>query len=251
MSIENMAVLADIHGNAAALDAVLEDARILGADRFVNLGDSFYGPLDPAATWRTLRALEAPSVMGNQDRILLEDSADWRDVPAWNAARDALGPDGLAWVAALPATLTLDDVLLCHGTPADDLAYLLEDVASGRPKLRGCRDALARALPQAAGCSLVLAGHSHLQGSVSCDGLTLVNPGSVGLPAYNDDDPPHAMSGGSPHARYAMVRRTPEGWDVEFRAVDYDWEAAARLAMANGRPDWARWLASGVAETPS
>jgi hypothetical protein len=44
---EKLGLLSDIHGNALALEAVLEDVRRLGITRFVNLGDIVYGPLAP------------------------------------------------------------------------------------------------------------------------------------------------------------------------------------------------------------
>ena len=43
-----LAVISDVHGNSAALDAVLADAERLNVDQVVNLGDSLSGPLDPA-----------------------------------------------------------------------------------------------------------------------------------------------------------------------------------------------------------
>ncbi|MBU4190765.1 MAG: metallophosphatase family protein [Pseudodesulfovibrio sp.] len=249
-----LAVLADIHGNADALAAVLLDARQRGAVRFVNLGDTFYGPLDPAETWRMLRAMPMEAVLGNQDRILLDPDGPMAGMPAFRAAREALGGEGLAWLAALPATLvtattrvTDRSIFLCHGTPASDTAYLLEDVATGRPVQRD-RVAIETDLTLVPpGCTLVLAGHSHHQGMAVCGRITVVNPGSVGLPAYDDDAPPHAMASGSPHARYALLSPSPSGWDVLLTAVPYDWERAARLAQANGRSDWARWLATGLA----
>lgn len=236
------AVLADIHGNAPALAAVLDHARSRGLTRFVNLGDTFYGPLDPAGTWAILRELDMPAVLGNQDRILLEET------PQTAAVRRAIGPDGLAWLAGLPRTLRpADDILLCHGTPRNDAAYLLEDVATGLPAPRIEEDLLGDLLPEAAGCSLVLAGHSHHAGLAVAGGITVVNPGSVGLPAYDDDDPPHIMASGSPNAAYAVLTRTPDGWEVDFTEVEYDWESAAAMARRNGREDWARWLSTGLA----
>jgi predicted phosphodiesterase len=247
-----LAVLADIHGNATALAAVLADATRRGVTRLVNLGDTFYGPLDPAGTWRLLRDMDIPTVLGNQDRILLEPG--WQSVPAIRAAREALGPDGLAWLARLPARTVVDPgIYLCHGTPESDTAYLLEDVSSGSPRLRSCADIVADLAAVPDECSLVLTGHSHCQGAATCGGITVVNPGSVGLPAYDDDSPPHAMAAGTPQARYAILtpaRREADAeshWKIDFAAVDYDWESAARLAKANGRPDWARWLATGLA----
>ncbi|WFS62905.1 metallophosphoesterase family protein [Pseudodesulfovibrio thermohalotolerans] len=239
-----LAVLADIHGNAAALAAVLNHAGQRGLTRFVNLGDTFYGPLDPAGTWAILRRLDMPAVLGNQDRILLDNAPQ----PAAAGVRDQIGPDGLAWLAALPKTLRLEpDILLCHGTPRNDAAYLLEDVSSGLPAPRDPDSILADLLPEADGCTLVLAGHSHHPGRAMAEGITVVNPGSVGLPAYRDDDPPHAMVAGSPKARYAVVRRTGHGWEAEFSTVDYDWQSAAETARDNGREDWAEWLSTGLA----
>ncbi|WP_207260812.1 metallophosphoesterase family protein [Desulfovibrio sp. Huiquan2017] len=238
-----LAVLADIHGNAAALKAVLAHARAHGLIRFVNLGDTFYGPLDPAGTWAELEKTPMPAVLGNQDRILLEDAPS----PASAAVREALGPAALDWLRTLPKTLRLEpDILLCHGTPGNDAAYLLEDVSTGLPAPRDPDAILADLQPWAEGCSLVLAGHSHHAGLARVNGVTLVNPGSVGLPAYEDDDPPHVMACGSPRAAYAVLSRTDEGWDARFVEVDYDWRSAAGLARLNGREDWARWLSTGL-----
>jgi predicted phosphodiesterase len=240
----SVAVLADIHGNSSALEAVLAHAASRGVARFVNLGDTFYGPLDPNGTWALLQNRDMPAVLGNQDRILLD--AALPDAAA--AVRDALGPAPLAWLAGLPKTLRLEpDVLLCHGTPKNDAAYLLEDVSSGLPVPREPDAVLADLLPEASGCTLVLAGHSHRAGQTVTDGITVVNPGSVGLPAYDDDQPPHVMASGSPRAAYAIVTRTEKGWNAEFMEVDYDWESAARLASRNGRQDWSRWLSTGLA----
>ncbi|WP_242012345.1 metallophosphoesterase family protein [Pseudodesulfovibrio cashew] len=242
-----LAVLADIHGNSLALRAVLDDAARRGADRLVNLGDTFYGPLDPGGTWDLLKDLDMPAILGNQDRVLLENGPEWASVPTFRATMDAIGEAGLDWLRSLSPTLVMDSVLLCHGTPANDTAYLLEDVSTGLPVPRNCEEIGKDLKAGAEGCSLVLAGHSHLQGETVCGGVTVVNPGSVGLPAYDDDTPPHAMASGSPHARYALIYREEQGWRTEFVAVRYDWEQAAAMAARNGREDWAGWLRTGLA----
>ena len=73
-----------------------------------------------------------------------------------------------------------------------------------------------------------------------------MNPGSVGLPAYDDDLPyPHKMEAGSPHARYAILQFTGDEWRVTFRHVPYDHEAMAELARRNGQPELASALATG------
>jgi hypothetical protein len=103
--------------------------------------------------------------------------------------------------------------------------------------------------PLTAGISLVLCGHSHVPGVVQVPGGPLVvNPGSIGLPAYRSAAPhPHTMESGSPHARYAIVQRQASSWRVELRAVVYDSAAAAARADALGRADWAHALRTGHA----
>jgi hypothetical protein len=49
----------------------------------------------------------------------------------------------------------------------------------------------------------------------------------------------------TPHARYALVERTAQGWQVEQVAVPYDWDAASDLAARNGRSEWAFALRTG------
>jgi putative phosphoesterase len=240
-----IAALSDIHGNLAALDAVLVDIRCAGADLIVNLGDILSGPLYPSETADRLMPLGLPTIRGNHERqVLTGDRERMGQSDRW--ALDCLRPDQLDWIASLPSTLSAgDDVLLVHGTPEDDLTYFLETVTRS-----GCREATPDEVKCRAGnaaSKLILCGHTHLQRSMRLDdGRLIVNPGSVGLQAYEDDRPfPHRMEMGSPHARYALVTQTRSDWTVEFRAVEYDWDAASTAAMANGRPDWAAALRSG------
>jgi diadenosine tetraphosphatase ApaH/serine/threonine PP2A family protein phosphatase len=94
---------------------------------------------------------------------------------------------------------------------------------------------------------VILCGHTHIQRVMTLDdGRMIMNPGSVGLPAYADDRP-HAYraESGSPHARYAVLSNEGDGWMAELLSVDYDWEQAARDAEANARADWSRALRTG------
>ena len=96
---------------------------------------------------------------------------------------------------------------------------------------------------------VILCGHSHVPRTVALpQGKLIINPGSVGLPAYTMETPiPYAMESGSPHARYALLRRMQNGWQVEHIQVPYPSEQAAAAARSNQRPDWAQWLAAGRA----
>lgn len=244
-----LAVLADIHGNTWALEAVIADIAARGVARILNLGDCVYGPLDPAATARRLIAAGWPTVRGNEDRLIAAPPAA-DESATLQFARRRLAPEAVAWLAALPATLCIDDeLLLCHGTPGNDTRYLLHEVGPGGARRRTPEEIAAELAthPQAAGARLILCGHDHLPATRQLDdGRLIVNPGSVGLPAYDDEFPaPHTMEAGTPHARYALLLRRGKTWTVEQRRVTYDWNAAAGEAARNGRPDWATWLRTG------
>lgn len=236
------AVLADIHGNSFALRAVLADAAARGITTFANLGDVFYGPLDPAGTWDILSAMDMPTVRGNQDRMLLEEDDDNETLCF---VKDSLPQEARDWVYYLPSRLQVRGMFMLHGGVRDDCEYLAEDIADGIPKEKPCADIL-RGMPIPAP-PLVLCGHTHVPRVIRCEGTLIVNPGSVGLPAYRDDDPAHAMQAGDPHARYAILQETADGWEAEIVAVEYDFSAASALARKNGREDWAVWLETGKA----
>ncbi|NBV16937.1 metallophosphoesterase family protein [Janthinobacterium sp.] len=240
-----IAAISDIHGNLDALDAVLADIALRGVDMIVNLGDIVSGHLQPRATAARLMALDLPTIRGNHERQLFGDPARMGESDAF--ARAQLLPEQLAWIAALPATLRLrKDVLLVHGTPQSDLVYFLDSVTP-----QGSRAATPAEVAERAGstdAALILCGHTHMPRSMRLDdGRLVVNPGSVGLQAYDDDHGhPHVMENGTPHARYAIAEQGADGaWTAHFHAVAYDWEQAARLALANGRPDWVTPLRTG------
>lgn len=240
-----IAVLSDIHGNLAALDAVLADATQRGFDQMVNLGDICSGALFPRETADRLMALDLPTIRGNHERQVLAPDRERMGLSDRHAV-ETLRPDQLDWFRELPETLRLtDQVLMVHGTPRSDLEYLLETVEPGG--MRPATEAEVRERTGIAEAAVILCGHTHVPRIVQLeDGPLVVNPGSVGLPAYEDDRPwPHAVETGSPHARYALVERRQGRWTAELIAVAYDWDAAARVAEANGRPDWARALRTG------
>jgi len=234
------AVLSDIHGNLPALLAVVADAELRGCTRFLNLGDILSGPLWPEETAAWLMARDWPTIAGNHERQVLTDP-----VEAMNASdaftRAALGAEALAWMAGLPATLALDGMFLCHGTPASDVAPLTETLEGDT--LRAVQPAELEARLAGRGEGLVLCGHTHVPRLLAlADGRRVLNPGSVGLQAYDDDHPrPYRVENGDPLARYAVI----DGDEIHLHAVAYDHHAAARKAEAEGRLDWAIGLATG------
>lgn len=248
-----LAVLSDIHGNLPALQAVLADVeRRTGRQgvQIITLGDHLSGPLWPEETAALLRQqTDWIQIAGNHERQLL-DFDPVRRGPSDCYAHACLSAESRDWLSGLPASHWLTpEVLLCHGTPDSDLTYWLETVDATIPdKLRPATETEIRERLGQVTAGLVLCGHTHIARTVPLPGGPLiVNPGSVGLPAYTDDHPiPHRVATGSPEARYALITGTADGWQVEQIRLPYDFEPAARQADRNNRPDWAQALRTGT-----
>jgi predicted phosphodiesterase len=246
MSIMRFALVADIHGNVLALKAVLADLEHRRVNRIINLGDCVSGPLWPRETAELLMRLNWPTVRGNHDRWV----TDWpveKQYPSDAFAFRALESAQLAWLSDLPATRDLGDgIFACHGRPDDDNAYLLENVEAGRLVPARCREVIERidAVPG----RFVLCAHSHIPGAMAAGDKLIINPGSVGLPAYEDPTPPpHVSESGSPVARYALLQLRGGEASFEHIAIPYDHLAASRRAEENRNPAWAHFLATGFA----
>jgi predicted phosphodiesterase len=241
--MDSIAVVSDIHGNRWALEAVLADIDSVGISTVVNLGDVVYGPLDPRGTADLVLEREIPTVRGNEDRIVVDGAHPVSETLRF--VRCQLDRRHLAWLETLETCLTVGPMRAFHGSPRSDTEYLLREVRSTGSRRRGCRE--VQTILGDTESSLVACGHDHLPGlMVLANGTTVVNPGSVGLPAYRDDEPhPHAMETGSPHAHYSVISEARCGISVTDRAVAYDWQSAAEVAESNGRPDWAWWLRTG------
>jgi len=155
-----LAIIADVHGNVLALEAVIADIARRGVDHTINLGDCASGPLWPRETIDLLAGLALPTVRGNHDRWVAEKPRAQMS-PSDAFAFDALSPDQRTALGALPAHYgALEGVLGFHGKPDDDNAYLLDDVAEGQLVLSSCRSIGARLAGHDAG--LFLCAHSHL-----------------------------------------------------------------------------------------
>jgi predicted phosphodiesterase len=259
-----LAVISDIHGNLPALQAVLADIATQGVDQTVNLGDILSGPLQPAETADLLMARDFTTIRGNHERqvlALIDQGQPFDPLSTDGYTAGQLTAAQCDWIRSLPASLELagGDVLLCHGTPASDLIYWLEttEPGFGAGHATGIRPATADEVAERlgaagqAGHSLILCGHTHVPRMVQCGDVLIVNPGSVGLQAYDDEHPhPHVVENGAPHARYAIVEKTGTGWQVDLRAVPYDHLAEAGVAAGRGRADWAHALAFGYMRRP-
>ncbi|CAH1681302.1 putative phosphodiesterase [Hyphomicrobiales bacterium] len=240
-----LGVIADIHGNLPALEAVLARLDEMSVDRLINLGDCASGPLWPAETVALLRSRAISHVRGNHDRVLGAASPEALGASD-NYAWQALDPEARAWLAGLPAEATVEGALCFHASPGCDETYLMEEVHDGHLVPSPVATIEQRLAGRVA--ALMLCGHSHLPRAVRLgSGAVVLNPGSVGNPAYRDTNPAHVSESGMPHARFAVVTLGAE-IAIEHHLVVYDWERAAGRAEANMRADWAHALRTGTAK---
>jgi predicted phosphodiesterase len=243
-----IALVSDIHSNNLALEAVLDDLSGKEIDRILNMGDSLYGPIDPAATYDLLTESQIISISGNQDYMLVNPTEEIEHSPSYKFTISKLEDKHIRWVSELnPMEYPEDDIIMFHGTPDSDSTYLLREIGEHgaylstpeqiEKKLKGITQ------------KLILCGHDHMPQVVTLDdGRTIINPGSVGCPAYDDTLPyPHSMNSGSPHAKYTVIEMASDGIRIEMIQVPYNYRKAAEIAKENGRDDWYRWLTTGFA----
>ena len=222
----------------------MRDMWSASPDLTINLGDLVSGPFDPAGSADAQMSLGCPTLVGNHDRQLL--TGDFRPSDAF--AYPLLLQKQLEWMATLPKSLALLDgeVFACHGSPTGgDTGHLLHQFVTGKPILAS-DDLLRSRLAGVQKARIVLAAHTHIACAATCDGILVVNPGSVGMPDYHRKAPALPLAETGAHrACYAMAERSSFGWSVELRSIAYDHEAAAQQAEKNGRPDTAFGIRTG------
>jgi len=209
-----------VHGNPAALDAVLREAEDA---QLVFGGDLAAGPFPVEALDRIME-LDAIVIRGNADRELLSDEIpEGGLIGEWVVKQ--LEDRHREFIAGLPETVELDvdgvgRVLFCHGSPRSDEEMIL----------RTTPDEWLREMLQDVEADAVVCGHTHMQFDRVVDGIRVVNAGSVGL-AY-----------GARGAHWLLLgpgierRRTPYGNDAfADRVAALDWPLAARFAEDNIR----------------
>lgn len=240
-----IAVISDIHGNIPALEEVVADINRKRVDYIINLGDHLSGPLWPKETIQFLMEQDWIQISGNQDRQLIKQDPSKHGLSN-RYAYNVLSNIEKEWLHSLQPDFRLDEnVFAFHGTPSSDTEYLLETIEHSRARLAS-REEIKLRLGNIKS-PVMLCGHTHIPRIVETDeNILIVNPGSVGLPAYEDDFPEaHIMESGSPHARYAVLESYNNKWTAEMIAIPYDFERAAEQAHKNNRHDWQIALRTG------
>ncbi len=241
-----IAIISDVHGNSHALQAVLKDIARRKAEMIINLGDSVYGPLDPLGTIEILMKNEMVHIKGNCDRML------WEPIQEQSATltfvQNQLTKNHIDWLQQHPSQFIIEDMLCCHGTPISDEVYLLEEMNENGAILKNEKNIMDQL--QNIEQKIIVCGHTHIPRVVYlANGKIVINPGSVGLPAYKDELPViHKIESGTPHAKYVVIEEVLGEWIIEQISVPYNWEETAGLAVQQERYDWAQALKTGKIE---
>jgi predicted phosphodiesterase len=226
----SIAVLSDIHGNVAALDAVLADIATRRPDRLWVAGDLLLGGPRPAEVVTRLQDLErkgAHIVAGNTDIAatdgdyaaaypwLDEVPVSHRDAAEW--ARDQLDDDQLDWVRRLPIERRVWDgdtlALLVHASPGSQTAGLPADLDPSTTVERVTRTE----------ARVICCGHTHVADVRELGRKLIVNPGACG---WSFD--------GDPAAGWALVRLDGDAPSAELFRVTYDAQMVAEEISARG-----------------
>ena len=237
-----VAILADIHGNRTAFDAVLADLCLTAPDLVLHGGDLCDGGSGPAEISDRIRELGWQGVSGNTDEMLFDPEslrAFARQTPPFQpllpvveemaaATREALGDDRLAWLRSLPFAHVTDGFALVHASPS----------SRWRAPSAGASDEDLQAAYGPLGRSVAVYGHIHTPYIRTIEGLTVVNTGSVGLPYDGDRRASYLLlDDGTPE-----IRRVEYDVDREIQALRdtrvprYEWIAAMLTAAAPQMP---------------
>lgn len=209
-----LAVLSDIHGNLAALEAVLGHAERLGVDRYVVIGDVVIGAPDSALCWERVMGLGCPVVRGNHEGYLAafgtEAAPTALSTPqfapvAWAAQR--FDGETRRTLGALPLSVTVPEaagVRFVHASLRSDRDNM--DAITPESELTAMFPGLAE--------RCVVRGHDHIAATRLWGERVLYTAGSVGLPLN-----------GKTEAQYAVLEPRAGVWHPTFYAVPYDVEA--------------------------
>jgi putative phosphoesterase len=219
-AVARFAVLADVHANTTAFEAVLDELEREQPDLVVHCGDLTWGPL-PLETLELADRLgdRLLCVRGNADRMVVELAARLEEEPdaeltdreAWMVR--AHGERGRARLEQFAETVEvavegLGRVLCSHGSPRSDE----ECVTAVTPEER-----LAEALA-GVDADVVVTAHTHLQYERSVLGRTMLNPGSVGMPYEREHGAYWAMLG--PGIEHRRTLYDLDEAEARYRATD-------------------------------
>jgi len=221
-----VAVIADIHGNQIALEAVLQDlAQQAAVDHLVIAGDLCLNGPCPRQALETVQGLHCPVIQGNVDAEIvtkaLEKGEKKRGTVSWT--REQIGQPGIDYLASLPfshriASPNGSDLLIVHANPLN----LEEAIFPNAPD--STLEHFINGLEPAIGA--LAFGHLHIAYTRRWRRLLLVDVASCGLP--RDEDL---------RAAYGILTWQDGIWNAEIRRVPYDVQEVVKQIKSCGMPN--------------
>ena len=225
-----IAIVADIHGNRRAFEAVLNDMRSVSPDLVVHGGDLAAGGTRPAEIIDQIRQLGWAGVKGNTDEMLWDPQrlAEFaatvpklapilsRVAETISPTRAIVGEERLRWLESLPAVHRHESFVLVHASPQD----------LWRAPMPSASDEELQATYRSLEARVVVYGHIHCSYIRKMQGMTVANTGSVSQ-SYDGDR----------RASYLVI----DDNRLTIRRVEYDVEAEANELLRCGLPH-AEWL---------
>jgi predicted phosphodiesterase len=230
-------VVGDIHGNVEALEAVLTALDARGVRRLLCVGDVVGYNADPDACIALLRARDTQVIAGNHDLIgtgqLGFERCSNKARYSLKRTRRRLAPASVAWLAALPPSLLIEDrCALVHGGVRDVQLYMTTP-----QHIRRNAEFLRADFPTARACFF---GHSHEQRLYGVAGEEVRELPINGV-YHLSPDQLYFINAGSADAQRKRSHKLAEfavfdssAWTVEFHRVRYDAAATEAKAAAGG-----------------
>ncbi len=215
-----LAVLADVHGNLQALEAVLEHAQKQNVDQIIVAGDLINILPDSRACWDLVMSLNLPLLRGNHERYIYHYNTphahpDWykENFQGLPFVFNQFTPEERQAMSELPMYIRFDNLLITHATyRADNESFSSETSPDElEPMFAGSVE------------TFILRGHNHRFFSATFRSRIIESMGSAGLPLD-----------GTPEAKYSIAEKQGEAWKFYRQAVPYDREATIKHFIDSG-----------------
>ncbi len=192
-----LAILSDVHGNHAALEAVLDDAVKKGCTEFISLGDVVGYYSKPNECIDLLRKFNVPHLLGNHDNYIVSGTNCERSKVVASIIDDhkaMISDENLEWLYKALPRIEMDRCLMLHGGPKDPVDEYVYSINENM-------------FPE--GVDTLFVGHTHVQFMHDFGGKVFCNPGAVGQPRDGD-----------PRAAYVIYKNGK----INLQRLDYDIE---------------------------
>lgn len=215
-----LAIIADIHSNLPALQAVLADIDQFGVDEIIVAGDAINGGPFPGEVLELIQERQLSVVKGNHENYILEcanaatknryQGLNWGSV-RWTLSQ--LSSPQLRTIQEWPISLERPNMLIVHGSPEHLSGGIQPDVSD---------DVIAERFGKIQH-PLIITAHTHIPFVRQWQHLTLINPGSVGMPLdYNAA------------ASYVLLENRGESFLIRHRRVAYDTSGVEKATRERG-----------------